>query len=1016
MDNCNSINQYYSDVTDGDGKIVPGKCFKGGIYKEQPKFNLNSYLNYNSKDYYSWINKNFKDYSFEQDYSLKTFDDICGQTKEYSLKPQQKFAGRIFNTLTDNKGILIYHGLGSGKTQTSIIIGEAFKFRNVKTVPVGNVVGNVVGNTGPGSTSGLGGQVKESDIIQPARADTIVLIVVPASLVEQYYSAIIGFVEDDTIKSASGQILIAGERQFYLNKKLRNAIDQNNKSIKQLEDRINTNPDNKQKLMSQITSLKLENRDRYDQERKKVNKVYEIMSHEKFLNRLFKKKGTDFEEGEYLEYLQKKNGLLIIDEAHGLVSGFGTSYRKLLMAIKYYANPEFKVVLLTGSPIYDKPFEFGLLMNLLRPRVPFPDGFEKFNNVFIDSSGSVGVFKNAELFKKMCSGYVSYFKGGNPEAYPYKKIIIMNHQMGTYQYDAYKTALFKEIERDKDTAVDAREDFLVRISTTENVDDLGATSVFNNSRLFCNIAFPEVRLPASNRKKRIELGLAELKKELVKVKPDQVTNFIKQYSSKFSKVAELIEMSDGPVFVYSNYVPYGVDSMAMIMNAIGYSAYPSKGLKGSYFVWKGSADENEVKKANMAFNSPKNITGSLLKIMFGTQSVMEGVDFKRVRQIHVLDPWWNDSRMQQVIARGIRFCSHSLLPPDKQKVDVFIHLSTLGAGATLYRLKYQPGINDTDIGGNIKPIKKVYSMLQRINEREDNESKWIFREAFVNSEGEIIESKQQFNASQIISGTIEKLADPMLTKKIGRWKNMDSTSVEQYMYNKAMKKLKLNRSFEMAVKEVSIDCKLNTNGNIIRLEEHYLPDPRNDVFKLEYLNYSNGKRYNRIGVKSVYNPELHHSENPDESFLSLEDIINDTARKSTSTEFKDTETGEVVKFPKSLIINEDISCSDGDYSFKGVPKEVSDLTINNELIKYLKKLSVDKFKQFFFDVEHSHVQVSDPKLAGKIRKFYSKQAVNEKQELIEKLQEIGIGVDENVWDFYTLDDLKKIAYKIFKKK
>ena len=225
MDNCNSINQYYSDVTDGDGKIVPGKCFKGGIYKEQPKFNLNSYLNYNSKDYYSWINKNFKDYSFEQDYSLKTFDDICGQTKEYSLKPQQKFAGRIFNTLTDNKGILIYHGLGSGKTQTSIIIGEAFKFRNVKTVPVGNVVGNVVGNTGPGSTSGLGGQVKESDIIQPARADTIVLIVVPASLVEQYYSAIIGFVEDDTIKSASGQILIAGERQFYLNKKLRNAID-----------------------------------------------------------------------------------------------------------------------------------------------------------------------------------------------------------------------------------------------------------------------------------------------------------------------------------------------------------------------------------------------------------------------------------------------------------------------------------------------------------------------------------------------------------------------------------------------------------------------------------------------------------------------------------------------------------------------------------------------------------------------------------------------------------------------
>ena len=159
MTSCNTVNQYYSDVTDSNGKIIDSKCYKG-VYPS--KVNVNSYLNYKSKDYYSWINNTLKDYSFPTDYSAKSFEDIC-VSKEYSLKPQQKFAARVINTHTDNKGMLIYHGLGSGKTQTSIIIGETFKFRNVKAQK-------------------LSGSAYPTDIIQPARTDSVVLIVVPAAL------------------------------------------------------------------------------------------------------------------------------------------------------------------------------------------------------------------------------------------------------------------------------------------------------------------------------------------------------------------------------------------------------------------------------------------------------------------------------------------------------------------------------------------------------------------------------------------------------------------------------------------------------------------------------------------------------------------------------------------------------------------------------------------------------------------------------------------------------------------
>ena len=962
-------------------------AFDKRVYKDFANFKLNDYLKYKSRDYYTWINDNLNDYSFPQDYSSQTFESLC-ENVDYSLKPQQKFAGRIFNTLVDNTGILIYHGLGSGKTQTSIIIGEAFKFRNVKgNVPI----------TG--------------------RTDSVVLIVVPAALVDQYYSEIIGNVESGVIKSASGQIVINGERQFYLNQKVRKAISENLESIKGLQEKISLGQGNVKYIRDQVLELETMNRELYDLERKRVNRVYEIMSHEKFLNRIFTIKGGNFIEGEYLNLLQKDNGLLIIDEAHGLVSAIGSNYRKLLMALRYYTSDRFKVVLLTGSPIYDKPFEFGLLINLLRPRMLFPDGFENFNEIFVKDNQMI----NKSLFKQMCSGYISYFKGGNPEAYPYKRVVIMHHPMENYQYSIYKAALFKEVERDQKNKLESREEFVIRIATSESRTDETTTSVFNNSRLFCNIAFPEsspnrlthaeiveigkfnfqeqnpgVDLPprselydigvkltqrTGNRSRQqiIQQGLDEFKKKL-KSSTD-VLKTTRGYSTKFAKVAEIIQISPGPVFVYSNYVFYGVEAMAAVMDSLGYKNYPSRGPLGSYFIWKGQADPTEVKRAYKAFNSVKNRDGSLLKIMFGTQSVMEGVDFKRVRQIHVLDPWWNDSRMQQVIARGIRLCSHRELSPQDREVKVFIHLSSLGSSETLYRLE----INHEG------RTKKVYSTLQPINLFEKSQKDWIYLESYIR-EDRIYNSQNQFRINDIVAGTVEKVADPELTKRFGRWKQLDSISVEQYMYNRSLSKLNLNRQFEIAIKESAVDCDINRNGNIIRLEEHYLPE--GDLFRLELLNYSTGERY-RLS---------------EERYYSLETLMS----KSTNemTQFKNVVTDEIVTFPKSLIVSENIDCGAQDYRFDStLPRPIVNLTINKEFIKYLKRLPLETIKQYFFDVEHSN---TNPELAKKIKKFYSRKAISDKQKLIEALKSVGI--DEEVWDLYTTEELKKIVSKIIKKR
>ena len=90
--------------------------------------------------------------------------------------------------------------------------------------------------------------------------------------------------------------------------------------------------------------------------------------------------------------------------------------------------------------VYDNPFELALTVNLLRPRI-FPSNKKDFYNFFIGEISPNGeclkskkdwisensCLLNEELISYICSGYVSYFKGGNPNAYPYKRIITMEH-------------------------------------------------------------------------------------------------------------------------------------------------------------------------------------------------------------------------------------------------------------------------------------------------------------------------------------------------------------------------------------------------------------------------------------------------------------------------------------------------------------------------------------------------------------------------------------------------------------
>ena len=73
----------------------------------------------------------------------------------------------------------------------------------------------------------------------------------------------------------------------------------------------------------------------------------------------------------------------------------------------------------------------------------------------------------------------------------------------------------------------------------------------------------------------------------------------------------------------------------------------------------------------------KNFMGDVIKVMMITSSGAEGINLRNTRFVHIVEPYWNKARLDQVIGRARRICSHQDLPEELRTVKVFIYISTL---------------------------------------------------------------------------------------------------------------------------------------------------------------------------------------------------------------------------------------------------------------------------------------------------------------------------------------------------
>lgn len=73
--------------------------------------------------------------------------------------------------------------------------------------------------------------------------------------------------------------------------------------------------------------------------------------------------------------------------------------------------------------------------------------------------------------------------------------------------------------------------------------------------------------------------------------------------------------------------------------------------------------------------APNNMMGQIIKLLMITSAGAEGINLRNTRYVHVMEPYWHPVRVEQVIGRARRICSHDKLPEELQTVQVFVYIS-----------------------------------------------------------------------------------------------------------------------------------------------------------------------------------------------------------------------------------------------------------------------------------------------------------------------------------------------------
>jgi len=592
-------------------------------------------------------------------------DRLCNA--EFELAPHQVFVRNFLSLETPYNGMLLYHGLGSGKTCSGIGVAEEMR--------------DYLRQTG----------------VRKGRSK--ILIVAAPNVQENFKSQLF---DPSRLRETSPGSGIWNIRSCTGAKYLREINP------------LATAALSKEKVVREVRNV--------------IRSSYKFLGYEKFANMVVEMlDGIDMDtpagrrKKRALE-AWAENRLVIIDEVHN-ISASDAKDKVVSQAIGRLvaAAPRMRLLLLSATPMYHDPKEIIWLLNLLRTndgrsRIRTKDVFESDGSLREPGAGEGGRLVGADLLAARANGYVSFVRGENPYTFPYRiwpdtfapdrtlarqrhPTVQLNGLMVasplkhlhvyTLPIGGFQAVAYNYITNALDTSS------LQYTTLQVPIQALNMTYPLEGDTR--NIDVPPSDLVAAKglaRTMRFEYD--ESNKQYVPGTFSYAAGFprvfsvslIGEYSAKISSIVKSASAATGVVLAHTEYIGGGVIPLALALEEAGFtraggarslfaeSPSPRSGFAYAVITGDQSLSPDNPREIKLA-TDPGNVNGEKVKVIIISQAGAEGLDLKFIRQVHVMEPWYNLSRIEQIIGRAVRTCSHRDLPFIQRNVQIFLYASLL---------------------------------------------------------------------------------------------------------------------------------------------------------------------------------------------------------------------------------------------------------------------------------------------------------------------------------------------------
>ena len=647
--------------------------------------------------------------------------NLCNTNDEnFSLAPHQEFVKTFINKNTPYNGLLLYHGMGSGKTCSVMGITEEFRKSNK-----------------------YNSEFKK------------IIIVASPNVQENFKTQLFNHTK-----------LIKKNNLWNLGGCVGSAL------LQELKD-YNIQDMEKDEISKKIKKIIKKNYYfmGYEQFANKIFNLINISSNNiELKTSIIKKRLFD----------EFNGAMIVIDEAHNVrLSGDKLSKKVASALIKLVQNvKKMKLLLLSGTPMYNDPKEILFLLNILNMNdghsiIYNKEVFDKYNNLLVDKNNQIGKKK---LIQKS-NGYISYVRGENPYSFPFKiypndynsKFSLFNNKYPKLQFNNKKIETpITNLDLFLNTISDIQKKGYLQIidkiySDIENgdINDFETKEAFSYTTLQSPINALNIVYPNYEDDESFLIGKEGLmqivsnnnnKYKYVSSDPFFTYDTIGNFSCKIKSILEHIIASDGIILIYSQYLDAGLVPIALCLEELGFNRAKQDNLleetlssekfnvlnmsnnkqdskqkfkQATYAMITGDNKPKGLSINNNAelelLNDPKNINGELCKVVLISNAGSEGLDFKNLRQVHILEPWYNLNRIEQIIGRAIRNCSHKNLPLNERNTQIFLHGTNLNDNYEAIDLfMYRFAEQKSKKIGEIQKILKSVSVDCLLNQEQTN--------------------------------------------------------------------------------------------------------------------------------------------------------------------------------------------------------------------------------------------------------------------------------------------------------